>query len=225
MKEEMIFFEKVKKFNEKMYETLNFSSDEVNWIINHEKLGKMFDVMDVKKTLRVFNDPFACMISNIIYQQVAFKLARFSEVMLFDYLDFNIIPQSILKLSDKEFKKFKIFGRRVEYIRNFAKYVIDNNSFFENIYNVSEKAIEDEFIKISGIGSWSIEMFFIFGLGKKDILSLKDLIIIKGIENLYGKMDKNELLEIKNELIKYGTIVSINLWSYIEDKYYLKNKL
>ncbi len=210
----MIVFEKTNKFNEEMYKYIDFSEEEISEIKNHNKLGKMFDVMDVVLRMKLFKSSFACMVSNIVYQQVAFKVARYSEVMLFDYLDYDITPERILSVTDKEFKKFKIFGRRVDYIRNFAVFTLNNKDFFEKLNYLSEKEIYDELIKIPGIGSWSIEMFFLFGLGKKNILSLKDLIIVKGIKSLYTEEEYMKINDIRDSILHIGTITSLNLWKY-----------
>lgn len=216
MKERMIFFEKEYHFNNVMYEKTFFSKEEINALANNPHLNKMFTVMEMEISVNKFKDFFSCMISNIIYQQVAFKVARYSEVMLFDYLDFDITPESILKLSDKQLKKFKIAGRRVEYMRNFAEFVMKNKEFCSNINNLSEDEIYNTLIKIPGIGSWSIEMLFVFGITRKDILSLKDLIIVRGLNKLYGDVD---LKSVREDILPYGTITSINLWKFVEKKY------
>ncbi len=223
VKENLLIFEKSKKFNQLMYKNVHFSDKEVEWLGKHQNLNKMFKVMDMTKGLRMFNDPFAAMISNIIYQLVAFKIARQGEVLLFDYLDYNITPERIIKLTDNEFKMLKIYGQRIPYIKNFAQFALDNPNFLKEVDQISEKEIERTLKKISGIGRWSIEMFFIFGLGKKDILSLGDLIIVRGLKNIYGEMSPKELREKRLELLEYGTIISLNLWKYIEEKYYLKH--
>lgn len=219
MKSEMIYFEKEQMFNKTMYEVHNFSKEEINNLKNNSNLSKMFEVMEMETSLRKFKSFYACMISNIIYQQVAFKVARYGEVMLYDFLDFDITPEKILKLSEKDFKRFKIHGRRIEYIRNFSNFILENQEFNNNIYNLSEKEIYDTLIKIPGIGEWSIEMLFIFGTPKNDVLSLKDLIIVRGLKELYGECD---LKEVRKSLLEYGTIASINLWKFIEQGYYKK---
>ncbi len=194
-----------------------FSESEIDSLINFYPLNKMFDVMDIKTSFEMFKDPYANIISNIIYQQVAFKVARYSELMLFDYLDYEVTPERVLQLTNEEFKRFKITGRRIEYIRNFSNYVIENKLHFYKLLNSDTKTIESELIKITGIGKWTIEMFFLFGLGRSDVLSFGDLIIINGLKHLYGDDD---FRIIKTEINDFATITSINLWKYIEQGYY-----
>ncbi len=220
----MVLFEKTYKFNQMMYQTLEFTDSEVSALVNHKKLGKMFEVMDVVTTLQVFKDPFANMISNIIYQQVAFKVARYSEVMLFDYLNYEITPEKLLTVTNAEFKRFKIAGRRIEYIRIFCNFVIDNKALFDNITNLDEAEIYDILVSIKGIGKWTIEMFMLFGLGKRDILSYGDLIIVNGLKDLYGDVDKDRFNQIKHEISSFASIASVNLWRYMEQGYY-KNRI
>lgn len=221
MKEKMIAYEKEKLFNQHMYQDYKFSDEEITKLKEHKVLNKMFDKMEIETKLKFFKDPYANMVSNIIYQQVAFKLARYSEVMLFDYLDYEITPEKILSLSNKDFNKFKITGRRIDYIRNFTQFVIDNPEFWSNVYNVDEEELDSTLVTISGVGKWTIEMFKLFALANPNIISLGDLIIVRGIENLYGPCSKEELNKIVDEIEDFATIASVNLWKYIEQGYYL----
>lgn len=217
MKNEMINFEKSKRFNEKMYVKYYFSSEEIKSLKNNSNLNKMFEVMEIETSLNQFKDLFSCMISNIVYQLVAFKIAREGEIKLFSYLDYNVTPDKLLQISDNKFKELKIYGQRIKYIREFSKFVLDNQEWWNDIEFKSEEEIEKKLKTVTGIGSWSIEMFFIFGMTKSNILSLKDLIILKGLNDLYTDAD---LKAVKNEISDYSTITSINLWKYIEGGYF-----
>lgn len=220
MKNEMMNFERSKKFNEKMYVKYNFSNDEIEQLKSNKILSKMFNVMEMETSLNQLKDLFSCMISNIIYQLVAFKVAREAEVKLFDYLDYDVTPEKLLRMSDEQFKNLKVYGQRIKYIREFSKFVLENQEWWNSISEKSEEEVQKVLKKIPGIGSWSIEMFFIFGLTKTDILSLKDLIIVRGLESLYGDAD---LKKVKEEIRSYATITSINLWKYVEQGYYKLN--
>ncbi len=220
----MVLFEKSYEFEKRMYKKVEFSNEEISSLLNHEKLGKMFEVMDIEKSLKIFKGPFANMISNIIYQQVAFKVARYSEVMLFDYLEYDVTPKRLLSLTTKDFNRFKITGRRIEYIRNFCEFVIKNKQLFDNIESLSDQDVYDILIDIKGIGNWTIEMYLLFGLGKKDVLSYGDLIIVNGLKDLYGDIDKEKFNQIKNEINDFASITSINLWKYMEQGYYKLRK-
>lgn len=224
VKEKMVLFEKSYEFEKRMYKKVEFSNEEISSLLNHEKLGKMFEVMDIEKSLKIFKGPFANMISNIIYQQVAFKVARYSEVMLFDYLEYDVTPKRLLSLTTKDFNRFKITGRRIEYIRNFCEFVIKNKQLFDNIESLSDQDVYDILIDIKGIGNWTIEMYLLFGLGKKDVLSYGDLIIVNGLKDLYGDIDKEKFNQIKNEINDFASITSINLWKYMEQGYYKLRK-
>lgn len=220
MKESMILFEQESLFVKNVVEPRKFSNDEIEYILNHSKFSKMFDVMELNTSYYKFKNSYESVISNIIYQQVAFKVARKSEIKLFAHFNYELDPNVLITLTKKQYKEFGITGRRVDYIINFSNYVLENSKFWNDIETYSDELITKELIKIKGIGLWTIEMFLLFGLGRKDIISLGDLIIVNGLKFLYGDCSSEELKTIIKECSNYGTIISMHIWKFMEQGYY-----
>ncbi len=182
----------------------------------------MFSVMPISTKFQVFNNAFENIISNIIYQQVAFKVARESELRLFAKFNYQLNPRDLIEMSEKAYKAIKITGNRINYIKIICRDYIDNPEFWNNLSDYSDEEIAARLLQIKGIGNWTVEMFLLFGLGRKDVISLGDLIIVNGLKFLYDTDSKQDLKDVVKELRLYGTIVSINLWKFMEQGYYKK---
>ena len=72
---------------------------------------------------------------------------------------------------------------------------------------------------IRGIGTWTAEMTLIFCLGRKDVLSLSDFGIRKGLSTLHGIDIKDiaAMRKFKELYSPFGTVASIYLWEIKEN--------
>jgi 3-methyladenine DNA glycosylase/8-oxoguanine DNA glycosylase len=80
---------------------------------------------------------------------------------------------------------------------------------------MTNNQIQNELQKIKGIGPWTSEMFLIFCLYRKDVISFGDIAIRRGLESLY-KLDhditKKEFQYYKTLFNPHQTIASFYLW-------------
>ena len=120
------------------------------------------------------------------------------------------------------FKEFIICaGYKVDYIKNVYTFFREQKINFETLKN-------DEIIKIlckiKGVGSWTAEMFLIFILFRKNILSIKDIALINSIKKNYKIMnlDSQKLNELIRSWEPYNTAASLLLWKSIEEKTFYK---
>ena len=56
-----------------------------------------------------------------------------------------------------------------------------NNNSYDFWYNLKDEEIYVRLLNLKGIGPWSIKMFLIFSLNRKDVFSSEDLGLIKAI--------------------------------------------
>ena len=206
-------------FKEALQHERVFSEAEITSIKNHPVLNKMFKKMPIVTTYHQFNDVFSCLVAQVIYQQVAFKTALNQETMLAVLCDFDLSREKLSKIEDKKLIEIGLNGPRLKYIRNLVNHDFD----YQKLYEMDDQEVYQELIKIKGIGSWTIEMTMLFALDSKRIISYKDLIIINGIKHLYGleQLSLQDFNEIVKDFAGFETIVSMNLWAYIEQGYYL----
>lgn len=148
----------------------------------------------------------------ILSQQISGYVAE-KLIQRFKDLVGEINPKNILDISDQEFRNIGLSGSKIEYIRNVALFVADGNDI-ENVKNYSSTEIKSYYQQIKGIGSWTCNMHLIFVLGRKDILASKDLVVRKGVKQLYdldeipSPKEVGKICENWGELATIGTILS-----------------
>ena len=82
--------------------------------------------------------------------------------------------------------------------------------------------LKKNFIKIFGIGNWTIDMFAIFYLGYSNILPLGDLGFINAYKKFYNDNNLKKIRYYSNKWNNYSTIVTWYLWaSYDEQPLYI----
>ena len=82
------------------------------------------------------------------------------------------------------------------------------------------QTIYDELITIKGIGPWTAEMFGMFYLLEKDIFPIKDIGIIRAMNQVYGNegeaLDLNEIIKIADKWKPYRSVACWFLWRSID---------
>ena len=71
------------------------------------------------------------------------------------------------------------------------------------------------FIKIKGIGEWTIQMLLIFNLGRLDIIPHNDLAIRKNyqkLKRLTNTITPKEIIKISKSWSPYRSVASWYLW-------------
>lgn len=76
---------------------------------------------------------------------------------------------------------------------------------------------DDEVIRVltelPGIGVWTAEMFLIFSLGRRDVFSVRDLALCRGVERVAGRALRPEAIERRAERwAPYRSVASLYLW-------------
>ena len=84
----------------------------------------------------------------------------------------------------------------------------------ESLAAMTDDEVMKNLTAIRGIGAWTAEMTMIFCLGRRDVLSLADYGIRKGLSIVHGidMKDLAEMRKYKEIYSPYGTAASIYLW-------------
>ncbi len=167
-------------------------------------------------------DSFVALVNSMIYQQISFKVGnliwkKFENVVV-DITPDNIINAECYKLRDCGLSRNKI-----KYINNVAKAVIKEELNFSKYNEMNDKDIYKELIRVKGIGPWTIEMFLIFSLNRKNVMSYKDLGLRKGLEWLYqikSGITEKQFNKYKKNFFPMGTLASFYLWEITINNYF-----
>jgi DNA-3-methyladenine glycosylase II len=182
-----------------------------------ERIGKI----DLEERLRRRNeerpaDEYGALLRSIVGQQVSTKAARAIYNRVLDLFDGRTpSPQTLLKVSEEDLRGAGLSGRKVEYIRDLARHVVDGELELDRLVELEDEEVIEEIVAVRGLGRWTAEMFLLFHLERPDVLSGGDLGIRKAIQIEYGM----EEMPTPKETVAFGerysphrSLASIYLW-------------
>ena len=185
--------------------------------INHLKsaCSKLATVISRAGILKRKVEPevFKGLVSGIVSQQISVSAAATVFTRLEELVG-EMTADGILATTDDEIKSCGLSYRKVGYIKGVCEAIKSRELDLDGLRKMSDSEVIAELVKLNGIGVWSAEMFLIFSLFRPDVLSYGDLVIRKGIMELYGLTDisKKDFEFYRKLYSPYGTVASIYLW-------------
>ena len=134
----------------------------------------------------------------------------------------KIKPENVILMSFEELKSCGLSKQKVQYIINICNHFI-NFSIKDHLYweKRSFKSIYDELITIKGVGPWTAEMFGMFYLLEKDIFPIKDIGIIRAMNQIYGEgkpLSLEKIIAISETWKPYRSVACWFLWRSIDSE-------
>ena len=134
----------------------------------------------------------------------------------------KIKPENVILMSFEELKSCGLSKQKVQYIINICNHFI-NFSIKDHLYweNRSFESIYDELITIKGVGPWTAEMFGMFYLLEKDIFPIKDIGIIRAMNQIYGEgkpLHIEKIIEISETWRPFRSVACWFLWRSIDSE-------
>ena len=175
-----------------------------------------------QSTLTTHGDALETLMRSIVGQQISVKAAASVWQKIIDLLD-EIKPDNILLAGFENLRSCGLSKQKTQYILNIAEHFKSHNINDESYWNDREFSnIYDELITIKGIGPWTAEMFGMFYLLERDIFPLKDLGILKAINQLYCvdgiPLQIDQVVAISDRWKPYRTVASWYLWRSIDNE-------
>lgn len=165
---------------------------------------------------------FQTLIRSVVGQQISVAAADSVWGKIIHRFGNDASYECMQKTTIAELKSCGLSTQKATYLQNIADFFA-TNGVDENYWRQYEyRTIYQQLIGIKGVGEWTIQMFAIFYLLEPDILPLKDLGLIRGIEKLYGReknsMDKEEIAAITNLWRPYRTVATWYIWRLLDDE-------
>lgn len=134
----------------------------------------------------------------------------------------KIKPENVILMSFEELKSCGLSKQKVQYIINICNHFI-NFSIKDHLHweNRSFESIYDELITIKGVGPWTAEMFGMFYLLEKDIFPIKDIGIIRAMNQIYGEgkpLSLEKIIAISETWRPYRSVACWFLWRSIDSE-------
>lgn len=159
-------------------------------------------------------NPFISLTQSIVYQQLSGSAADSIWKKVNNILP-KLTPEAVIAVSNDKLRKTGLSGRKVNYLNNLAEAVLDNKVQLDKIEELSDRQIIEQLIEVKGIGRWTAEMFLIFSLVRRDVVSFADLGIRKGIKWFYGlksEAKEKDFKKFERNFSPYNTAASLYLW-------------
>jgi len=185
------------------------------------KLGELINKYS-QSTLTTRGDALETLMRSIVGQQISVKAAASVWQKIIDLLD-EIKPDNVLLVGFENLRSCGLSKQKTQYIINIAEHFKSHNINDESYWCDREFSnIYDELITIKGIGPWTAEMFGMFYLLERDIFPLKDLGIIRAINQLYCvdevPLQIDQVVAISDRWKPYRTVASWYLWRSIDNE-------
>ncbi|HCS21907.1 MAG TPA: hypothetical protein DIW47_15340 [Bacteroidetes bacterium] len=146
-------------------------------------------------------DYFNYLLRAVAYQQVS---GTVGEGMHGQFLELfpskKPTPQEVLDMSFDTFREAGLSGQKSTYMQNIARFWIENkvtNEMLSGMLNVDLIAF---LTQIKGVGRWTAEMLMIYGMARKDVFPIEDIIIQQGFAEIFGMQDLH-LKELKRQMV------------------------
>ncbi|MDR1365836.1 MAG: hypothetical protein LBJ03_01955 [Holosporales bacterium] len=189
---------------------------EIDYLVRSDSvLGEFINQIGfIERTMEL--DPFRSLVVSIIGQQISSKAADTVFNRLLRAVE-SITPHNIMIAHN--LNEIGIPKRKVEYIRGIASAFLSGSFAVNELDDLSDDEVIKRLVSLPGIGKWSAEMFMIFSLQRKNILSWGDFGIKKGISALYSENTFNpETFTLyKSKYSPYASIASFYLWEAAKD--------
>ncbi len=165
------------------------TEDEIELFLQSEpKLRKYMNLvnLELKPTM---SPPYYRLVESVVFQQLSGKAAS-TIFARFVNLVGKVTPENILKHKLEEFRGVGLSSQKAQYVHNIANEFKVGGSMSQyqdakSLDGLSNDEIISLFSQIKGVGEWTVEMYLIFGLGRLDVFSSKDLGVRKGLQKMY----------------------------------------
>ncbi len=162
------------------------------------------------------DDAYGALLRAVVGQQLSTKAARTiyeRVVALFGGEDPS--PEALLDVDEAALRGAGLSGRKVEYLRDLAGHVRSGELELDRLDELSDEEVIEEVTAVRGLGRWTAEMFLMFHLGRKDVVSGGDLGIRRAIMLAYGLPEMptpEQVVERAEPWRPHRTLACIYLW-------------
>lgn len=158
-------------------------------------------------------DLFRALVVSIISQQLSVTVAD-RILGRVEALTGSLTPENILAADPEKLRECGLSQRKVEYIKGVAEAAASGEIDFEELSGKSDAEVIEKLVALRGVGVWTAEMLLIFALGRKDVLSLRDLGVRKGVMALNGlaELPESDYEFYTKRYSPYGSIASLLCW-------------
>ena len=200
----------------------NYWQESIDFLQNNDKKLAQIIKKYNESMLIGSDNSLETLIRSVVGQQISVKAAA-SVWQKMDDLIGKLNADNVLSVNKEKLKSCGLSKQKTQYILNIAEHFKAHNINGESYWDNREFSnIYDELITIKGVGPWTVEMFGMFYLLERDIFPLKDLGIVKAINQIYcvdeGPLKIDQIITISDRWKPYRTVACWYLWRSIDNE-------
>ena len=175
-------------------------------------LGLVIEEIGMVERL-VLPDLFEALVNQIISQQISTKGAMTIWNRLVEKLG-EVTPAAIDKAPVKTIQKCGMSMRKVSYMKELSRGVLDGSIDLECLHNESDEEVCRRLVTIKGIGAWTAEMLLIFSMQRPDVFSWGDIAIHRGLRMLHRhrRITLRLFNKYRRRYSPYASVAGLYLW-------------
>ncbi len=108
-------------------------------------------------------------------------------------------PQDVLDMPFEDFREAGLSGQKSTYMQNISRFWLENQVTDEMLDDMLNVDLINFLTQIKGVGKWTAEMLMIFGMCRKDVFPLEDLVVQQGFAEIFD-MKGVRLKELKRQM-------------------------
>jgi len=161
--------------------------------------------------LRLRADGFTPLLDAIVSQQISVAAAaaiwkRMKSARLTG-------PRNIKSASDEELRACGLSGQKIRYARALAASGIR----YSALHEMSDDAVIARLMQVTGIGTWTAEIYAMFSLGRADVFASGDLALQEAARVLFdlkARPDEKQMRQMARAWSPWQSVAARALWSY-----------
>ncbi len=159
---------------------------------------------------------FESLVHIILEQQVSLASALATLNKLKERIG-GITPARVLLLTDEKFKSCYFSRQKTGYTRNLAEAILSGQIDLNAFETMPDDEVRLQLTALKGIGNWTVDVYLMFILHRKDIFPAGDLAAVLALKKLKGLPSptlREKLVETAQQWQPYRTIATMILWHY-----------
>ncbi|MGH7493233.1 MAG: DNA-3-methyladenine glycosylase family protein [bacterium] len=164
---------------------------------------------------------FRLLVEAILSQQLSTKAAATITARLYDLLQKQVVPATILELRDTEFRRAGVSRQKMAYLRDLAVKWQAGSINPRRFARMPDEQIIAMLTQVKGIGRWTAEMFLMFALGRPDVLPVGDLGFRNALKHAYGLRKPpaaRRVYALAEKWRPYRSIATWYLWASLDNE-------
>jgi len=179
---------------------------------------------DLKEVVARFGEPpiwarapgFATLLHIILEQQVSLASAKATFDKLNDAVE-ELTPQIFLQFNDAELKAFGFSRQKTRYGRILSESVLNGDLDLNALNSLNDESVRKTLTKITGIGTWTANIYLLMVLLRPDIWPSGDLALAKAmqqVKKLPVLPNQEKQLQIAEQWKPWRAVAARILWHH-----------